>query len=156
MDVNNYAPRNPKWYVGRSYTWPDGEYLVAVTDGICDQGCDLMQPMNRLLEGYHDTAVQAVKAAMELWTNWSYAMPGVPICFGYDNAVSSMQNTDDFVATITAALDWAETADAALIRCGSCGEIIDANYYYDNDDVVYCSSRCLDRSQTMVDQPRGW
>jgi len=134
------------YVVTRQMQWPDGKYVVELSEG----GIDYTNPdalANKYkgeFEGF-DNPVEAAETAIEIMNTWKKDMPDEEVFLGYGYTGGMTMPFDDCTEEELKA--WAQKTYDAIPDCEECGNKITGeswNLGEYGDTVKFCSEDCAE------------
>ena len=114
---------NVRFTVSRQHRWPDGLYIVEITDG----GIDYVNPDCLSIVGEFETASEAVEAAIKDAKEWRKKRPDRKIylaCGVTHGFTAQLDEMPMGAATYAHLRKWAKEYDATIPRCAHCGGLM--------------------------------
>ena len=135
------------YVVTRQSQWPDGTYIVEISEG----GIDYCNPdaLSPKYKGEFQEFVdpkEAVETAIFIFESWKKDEPKEDIFIGYGCTLGyTMPFEPSDIEEIT---QWAEREYKKIPTCCNCGELIDpdTDYIVDEWDNPFCSEECIERA----------
>lgn len=151
--------------VTRQHQWPDGDYVVEISQGGIDYANpDALTPVYAEEMTEYESADEAAENAIHIAQAWQADAPDKTILIAHGATGGNTMPFDGeplTEETFAAMRQWAKEQDAQLPKCAKCGEPIRGNPYRLHDfpderfDREYCAEKWLADQQRANMQQLG-
>lgn len=141
------------YFVSRQHQWPDGTFIVEISEGNSDSAnADMMAVKYGYLgEGKEFTDPrEAVEAGIQIYNEWRKINPEIEIGVGCTMGFT-LPFSPQSIEYIEA---WAERIYEKLPKCANCNQLLGKQQYQHSDmmdDEKFCREYCVDQYYKDVD-----
>lgn len=146
--------------VTRQSQWPDGKYVVEISDGTLDYTNPgaLSKKYPGEFETFDDPR-EAVETAIKIAKRWQEDAPDREILIGHGGTGGMTMPFDGLPLndeTFNDLKEWAEEEYNELEKCCRCGDVLGkerfTSWIFQDDDMQFCSENCAELAGELIEE----